>query len=538
MSNKDFRELAKEVFDSYLQFNPQTGAYIGLHEYDGKIGDSSVEAIRKEAIAYKELLDRLKNFPLEGLDSDEVLEHSIAVWGLESQIFGLEEIESYKKNPMHYAFMFSDLHGYISRNYAPFDDRIKSIVELIGKIPTELQKAEETLNASLPSVLCKYAIQFSKGYDDFFKNELLKEITNRSTNEELINEYIDKSSKAVAAFERYVEVIEMRSNENDESYKLGKEKFERMLRIQEHADFDVAKLKTIAEVELNRLRKQLDDVIKSNGFEGRISELEHQHPDESNLLEETGDMLSELVDFIREKKIVSLPDKLNCIVTEMPRYMNFGFAAMGTAGPFEKSDESFYYVNFPDKEWTNEKKEEWMTQFNYPTLTLISIHEAYPGHYAHFLNANIYSTLLSKIFMSYSYIEGWAHYSEEMMIEQGYGKGDFKIQIGMLLEALIRCCRFVVSIGIHCEQMTMEDAKQFFIKNALMADLTAQQEAERAAFDPGYLNYTLGKILLKQLREKYMNHFEGKRSLFDFHNRIVSLGAPTFDIAEKYILEK
>jgi uncharacterized protein (DUF885 family) len=253
---------------------------------------------------------------------------------------------------------------------------------------------------------------------------------------------------------------------------------------------------------------------------------------------DTADTLQELVDFIRKEDLVSLPDKLNCIVTEMPRYMNFGFAAMDTAGPYEKSDESFYYVNLPEKDWSEEKREEWMTQFNYPTLKLISIHEAFPGHYTHFLNANLNSTKLSKLFMSYSYVEGWAHYTEEMMIEQGYGGNDYKTEIGMLLEALIRCCRFIVSIGIHCEGMTIEEAKDFFVKNAYMADMTAEQEAKRGAFDPGYLNYTLGKILMKDFKKRYFETFGSERSLKDFHDSIVSLGAPTFKIAENFILSK
>ncbi|MBL8008831.1 MAG: DUF885 family protein, partial [Ignavibacteria bacterium] len=179
--------------------------------------------------------------------------------------------------------------------------------------------------------------------------------------------------------------------------------------------------------------------------------------------------------------------------------------------------------------------EEWMTQFNYPTLKLISIHEAYPGHYVHFLNANKNSAKLAKLFMSYSYVEGWAHYTEEMMIDEGYGKGDFKMKIGQLIEALIRCCRYIAAIEIHCENKSISDVKDFFVKNAYMAETTAMQEAERGAFDPGYLNYTLGKIYLKEFRKRYFSEFGNTKSLKDFHNTIVSLGAPTFDIAGKYV---
>ena len=312
-------------------------------------------------------------------------------------------------------------------------------------------------------------------------------------------------------------------------------KFLKMLKVTEHIDIPFDVLKKMGEDELKRLQDELSKVLKDNHYEGKLDRLEHDHPGEDTLIEETKNMLGELIDFIRENEIVNLPEKLNCIVVEMPKYDDFGFAAMGTAGPFEKSDESFYYVNLPDKDWDEKKKEEWLTQFNYPALSLISIHEAYPGHYTHFLNANERSTKLSKLFMSYSYVEGWAHYTEEMMIDLGFRKEDFKSRIGMLLEALIRCCRYNAAIGIHCEGMTLDEAKDHFIKNAYMTETTAMQEAERGAFDPGYLNYTLGKLYLKKLKEKYFKKFGSTRSLKDFHDQIVGLGCPTYDIAERYI---
>lgn len=326
------------------------------------------------------------------------------------------------------------------------------------------------------------------------------------------------------------------NSDTDESYRIGKDKFLKMLKIKEHIDLPLEEIKRLGLDELKRLQDELNKVMADNNFTGNLERLEHDHPSEENLISDTKNMLDELVNFIREKNLVDLPEKLNCIVTEMPKYDDFGFAAMGTAGPFEKSDESFYYVNLPDKDWDDKKKEEWMTQFNYPTLKLVSIHEAYPGHYTHFLNSNKNSTKLSKLFMSYSYVEGWAHYTEEMMIEQGYSKEDFKTKIGMLLEALIRCCRYIVAIGIHCENMSIEEAKNFFIKNAYMTETTALNEAERGTFDPGYLNYTLGKIFLKRFRDKYFDKFGAEKTLKDFHNMIVSLGAPTYRIAEAHVL--
>ncbi len=534
--NQIFKEYAKDLFKQLLELDPQKGSYLGLHEYDGKIPEVSEERISFEITTYKDQLNQLKSIDRSELSVENKYDYDVAEWGLKSVLFNLEDMQSYRFNPMTYAFMFGELHNYISRDYAPFEERIRSIVSVISSIPEALKGAEKLLEPRLPAVLCDFAISFSKGYEDFFKGELLNIIEERIDSKELIDEYKLKSEEAVSAFDRFVKFLEVASDENCKSYILGEEKFLKMLRLSEHVEIPLNELRQMGHDELKRLHDNIEALAEEHNLEGSITKIEHEHPSDETLVDETAGTLQDLVDFIRNKDLVHLPKKLNCIVTEMPRYMNFGFAAMGTAGPFEKSDESFYYVNLPEKSWDDEKKEEWMTQFNYPTLKLISIHEAFPGHYTHFLNANLYSTDLTKLFMSYSYVEGWAHYTEEMMIEQGYGSDDYKTQIGMYLEALIRCCRFIVAIGIHCDGMSIKEAKEFFLKNAYMTEVTAEQEAKRGAFDPGYLNYTLGKILLKQFKQKYFSRFGTTKSLKDFHDSIVSLGAPTFRIAEERIL--
>jgi len=536
MPDKIFEEFAEKLFTKYLEINPQQGTYLGLHEYDGKIGDITEEGVSKEITVYKELYNELNLNERSELTAINKYDHDIAKWAIEKELFELEELKFYKTNPMQYAFAFSGIEDYINREYAPFDERLRSIISLLDHVPGTLKAAEDNLEKSLPEILCRYAKTFSSNYEDFFKNKLLNVIKEKSKDKKLIEEYIVRSVKAADAFRKYGEFIDRSSSAHNESYRLGKDKFEKMLKIKEHIELPVNELKKLGLEELVRLQRELKTAIAENNFEGKLETIEHDHPAEQNLISETKSTLDELINFIRVKDLINLPEKLNCIVQEMPRYSNYGFAAMGTAGPFEKSDESYYYVNMPDNEWDDKKKEEWMTQFNYPTLKLISIHEAYPGHYTHFLNSNKYSTKLSKLFMSYSYIEGWAHYTEEMMIEQGYNSDDFKIKIGMLLEALIRCCRYISAIGIHCENMSINEAKDFFMKNAYMNEVTALQEAERGAFDPGYLNYTLGKIYLKRFREKYFAKFEGKKTLKEFHDQVVSLGAPTYRIAEQFVL--
>jgi uncharacterized protein (DUF885 family) len=322
----------------------------------------------------------------------------------------------------------------------------------------------------------------------------------------------------------------------DDNFRLGADKFQEMLSIKEHIDLPIDKIKKLGEMELHRLLNEYNELVNvaHPGLDPYI--LEEDHPSAASLVEDTKSTLNDLIEFVKEKNIIEFPEKMNCIVTEMPKYMGFGFAAMDTAGPFEKSDESYYYVNLPEKDWDERKTEEWMTLFNFPTLKMISIHEAFPGHYTHFLYSNKYANRFAKISMSYTYVEGWAHYTEEMMSDMGYDSFDPKMKLAQLIEALIRCCRYLVAVGLHTEKMTIEEAVQFFMKNAFMPETTARQEAERGAFDPGYLSYTLGKIYLKKLKQIFFEKHGKKYELKDFHKRIVSMGCPTYRMAEKYIL--
>lgn len=536
--DQKFEVFAKSLFRKVLDLDPQKASYLGFHEYDGRIIPISNESLKMQNEVCSSLLKQIDEFDRESLSSVNRFDLDTARWGLESWLFSFNEMKTYKHDPMQYVYLFSSLHGYIGRNYAPFDERFASINNVIRAVPEVLEEAAKQLDSKLPNVLCDFAISFSKGYKTFFTGELQNVINANSKNETLQSEYKELVAKAIAAIDKFIEFLKTSADAECRSNILGEQLYSRMLQVNEHIDLPVQELKVMAQQELERLQKQIKVLEERYASEESIFQIEHEHPTPESLVKDTTDTLSELVDFIRDKDIVYLPERLNCIVDEMPKYMNFGFAAMDTAGPFEKSDESYYYVNLPDADWDSEKTEEWMTQFNYPTLKLISIHEAYPGHYTHFLNANKFSTDVSKLFMSYSYVEGWAHYTEEMMLEQGYGTNDYKTEVGMLLEALIRCCRFVVSIGIHCEGMTLEEAKDFFIKNAYMAEATAEQEAKRGEFDPGYLNYTLGKILLKDFKTKYFIKFGSSKTIKDFHNAIVALGAPTFRIAEDYIMQQ
>ena len=224
---------------------------------------------------------------------------------------------------------------------------------------------------------------------------------------------------------------------------------------------------------------------------------------------------------------------------ETPAYMRYAFAAMDSPGSLEeRATESFYYVTPVEEEWSAQQREEWLSNFNYNTLRIISIHEVYPGHFVHHLHSRYGRPLplVNRVATSYAFTEGWAHYTEQMMLETDYGAGQPALRVTQLLEALVRNCRYICSLGMHTQEMTVDQATQFFMDHAYMEELPARREALRGTFDPGYLNYTLGKLMILKLREDFRKERGSDYSLRGFHDQLLSYGAPALPLLREVML--
>jgi uncharacterized protein (DUF885 family) len=535
---ENFNSFKEKFLKTYFDLHPGTASYLGLHEYDSEVPDFSKESIENSIRLFTEFQSELANIDAKEFTRLEKFDHAIIKWTIDSYLFDAEEIRSHENNPMVYTYPFGSMDMLLAKTYDTYENRIASVFKIMKKIPGVFNQATENLRKIVPTIYCDFAKRFSSGYISFFEKDLLKSIQENG-NDALLNEYNELIDSTVLAFKNYIKFIDDELIPNaDNSFPIGAEKFQKMLKYSELIDMPLAEVKKMGEKELSILKDKMNDLLIKHDLVGKLDTIDDEHPTEENLISETEDTLIELTEFIKEKDLVDVPEKLNCKVIEMPEFMNIGFAAMGTAGPFEKSDESFYYVALPGKEWEQDKKNEWLSLFNYPTLKLISIHEAFPGHYIHLMTSYEKASKVANVFMSYSFVEGWAHYTEEMMIDEGFDLDDPKVRYAQIKEALIRCCRYLVAIGLHTEGMTIDEGTEFFMKNAHMNETTARQEAERGTYDPGYINYTLGKILMKRLRDEFFKKYNGKYTLKDFHNKVISIGAPPFEIAEEYLLNE
>jgi uncharacterized protein (DUF885 family) len=332
-------------------------------------------------------------------------------------------------------------------------------------------------------------------------------------------------------------------------YALGRDKYVRLIEYGEMISASPERLLEIGLAELKRKQQVFADAAREIDPGKKpievFQEIQKDHPTAQSLIPDTARDLEMIRAFLQQHQIITLPSSVRAQVAETPQFLRAtSFASMDTPGPFEtKATEAYYYVTPVEPDWPEKQKEEWLTAFNYYTTDIVSIHEAYPGHYVQFLHLNASpATRLQKIFNSYAFVEGWAHYTEQMMVDQGFGGESnrlraAKYRLAQTDEALLRICRLCVSIKMHTQGMTVDEATRFFQDNCYYEQKPAHQEAMRGTFDPEYLYYTVGKLEILKLREDYRRQEGSKFSLRKFHDEMLQHGAPPIRLLREVMLK-
>jgi len=375
--------------------------------------------------------------------------------------------------------------------------------------------------------------------------------------QELRRNFIDANRRAVNALSDFASWLEKdKLPKATPNFALGEAKYQRWLTETELVDLQPAK---ILEIGLAKLKEEQQTfanaakIIDPNKSPAEVfKEIQKDHPGADKLIPDIAKNLDHIRGYVTEHKIVGIPPNAKAQVRETPQYDRAtSFASMDTPGPFEKkATEAFYYVTPVDPNWTEQQKEEWLTSFNYYTADVTSIHEAYPGHYVQFLRLNASSAnKIEKIFGSYAFIEGWAHYCEQMMLDQGFGgpkkppgtaeeqKRAAKYRMAQASEALLRLCRLCVSVKMHTQGMSVDEATRFFRENCYYEEKPARSEAMRGTFDYGYLNYSLGKMEILKLRDDYKAQQDAEFSLEQFHNQLLDHGMPPIRLLREILLK-
>jgi uncharacterized protein (DUF885 family) len=540
-------QLTDDFLHAYFAFFPTAASSLGLHEYDGQVTDLSSAAIERRVATLQQQRQRLEQIAPHHLERLEAFDYALLHWRIDAELWGWTEQREHTRNPMIYIFN-ATVDTYIKRNYAPLEVRAAALVRHLHQLPQTMQAARHNLVPHIPRVLIEETLNIASGLVSFLTYSVPETFGRGSDNPPLRdNPRLERDiwiacDVAVATINDFCAYLlnELLPVAHDD-FAIGAEHFRNMLRYNELVDIPLEHLLAIGEADLEKnkaaiiaIARQLDP---NCSIQEQMGAMGRNHPGADNLLDETRNLLGDLRDFLIARDLVTLPTDVPCYVEETPPYDRWAFAMMDTAGPFEQEAiESFYYITLPEADWPPEQVEGWLTRFDYATLTGMSIHEAYPGHYVHFTTARNAPTRLARVFDTYTHYESWAHYSEQMMLEQGYGNGDLHLHMAQLAEALVRNCRYICAIKMHTQGMTLEEATNFFREHAYMDEVTATKEARRGTHDPGYLSYTLGKLMLLKLLEDYKAAYGDTFSLKRFHDEYIGYGSPPIPILRSMLL--
>ena len=551
----EYEAVAEEYIKGYLGAHPLEGTALGLHEYDGKITDYSRLALDAELSRLRRFDDRLSKFDPGKLSPRQAIDLRILQAAVKKDLFEMQEMSVFDRNPMVYA-RAADVNVYIKRNFAPLEDRVRSVVAIESQIQNILIAARTNLNDVLPKPYVELAIQIAKGSADFLKKDLVAAIGNLK-DEQLRVAFHEANRRAANALNDYATWLEREKlPKASMDYALGEEKFRRFLAQTELVDLPPQK---ILEIGMDQLRAEqtafTEAAKKIDPNKSPIEvfkQIQSEHPTPQNLIPDVAKDLDKIRKYVLSQHLISIPSDVRAKVKETPQYLRAtSFASMDTPGPFEKrANEAYYYVTPTENDWPEKQKQEWLTAFNYYTSDVVSIHEAYPGHYVQFLHLNASpASKIEKIFSSYAFVEGWAHYCEKMILDEGYGsttsstpseddvKRVAKYRMAQADEALLRLCRLCVSIKMHTQNMSVDEATKFFQDNCYYEEKPARQEAMRGTYDPGYLNYTLGKLQILKLRDDYKAQEGDNFSLQKFHNEFLNHGMPPIRLLREIMLK-
>ena len=535
-----FSTIAKGILTAYWEANPASAVEYGLHRYGGRVMDLRPAALeRRVARIDRDLkaLDRQER--ARGASPGRRLELGVLRSKLLGERFRLAEFRVPREN-LGETVGALNLVEYLLKQYAPLDARLRSVAKLQAQVPGYVDVLRAITARRLAETQYEVGDMAVSGIIDSYREDLRPFLDEASP---ATRRRLERTNAAaLAALTAFRE--ELRTTYKPrvrKTFAIGRRKYEHLLWAEHLARLPIERLLEVGEGDLaaNRRAFVATAAAVAPGKEPRdaVRVLGDDHPTADALIPDTHRLLEDIRAYLVAHDVVSLPSEDRPTVIETPRFMRWATAAMNPPGPFEKvAKDAFYYVTPVEKDWPPEKQEEWLRFQNYIALRNVSVHEAYPGHFVHFLHFRYrVRSPVRKAHMSYAFTEGWAHYCEEMMVEAGFGGGDPRYRLAQLQDALLRDCRYLSSIRMHVFGWGWEDATRFFMENAFMDRLPAELEAKRGTFDPGYLNYTLGKLMIKKLRGDWMaRHPEA--GLREFHDAFLALGAPPLGLAREALL--
>ena len=520
--------------DEYLAWlheaHPTNATFDGVHLHDDLLEDLGRPAIDAQVRDLGGFARRLAAIDPARLTDVERLERPALDANIRARLFELEAVRSWERNPQCYGDLLStSLAGQILFDYAPLPERARRVLSKLRQVPRLMQAARDNIKDP-PGIFIKVGLESLRGALRFIEDDLPRAL-GALDDLHVLGDLADASTEASHAIGAYVAHLE-----NDVAprargpFRLGRERLQQKLQLEEGISLDADRLLAIAERELHATQEEFRRVasrVDAKDPFGAWARAKSEHPAAGQVVATAQEQLDELKTFIQRQDLVTLPDKADVRVAPTPRFYRWTFASMWTPGPFETRPlRAYYYITDADPAWPTDRQEEHLRDFNYGALWSISIHEVFPGHFLHYQHLRQVLAPLRKsiLFSSTAMVEGWAHYAEQMMMEAGFRRQDPSIRLGQLAESLIRLCRAIVGIRLHAEDLSVEQGVRFFRDEAYLEEGSARREAERGTFDPSYVLYSLGKLMVLKLRDDCKARQGDRFSLRVFHDSLLGNG--------------
>jgi uncharacterized protein (DUF885 family) len=541
-ADQRFMGIADRYFDGLFHFDPVRATEAGLHAYDAELPTYSRRDVVAEIARSKHALAELAGIPRKSLSGDNRLDAALLENSIRAHLLGLENIRMWEKDPDFYNSVISRaVFLLVQRDFAPLDARLRSLIARERRVPEILKSARANLT-NPPAIYTKIATVQVAGEIRFLREDLPQAIVG-AKDARLKAEFAQANQHAIEEYEKFLEYLKRDlAPRSHGSFAIGAGNYRKKLLYEEMVDMPLDRLLQIGEKALRQTQDNFEAtaalIDPQKPPAAVVAQLSQDHPDAEKLIAETQAGLEDLRNFVTSHGIVTIPSPEDPRVTETPAYMRATtFASMDSPGPFEEtSTEAFYNVTLPEPDWSAAQREEHLRAFSRNDIRVTSIHEVFPGHYTQFLWVKRAPTKVRKLLGSDTNAEGWAHYAEQMMLEQGYGEGDPKLLLCQLQEALLRLCRYIVGIRMHTRGMTLEEGIAFFEREGYQEHANAEREAMRGTSDPTYLVYTLGKLQLLKLREDYQKKVGDQFNLKEFHDRFLGFGYPPIKLIRKEML--
>jgi uncharacterized protein (DUF885 family) len=560
-ASQQWKQTADGFVQSYFAAQPFYAAQQGKHEYDGQLPDVSAHGLKREIARLHDERDQLNAVDATQLEPQERFDRAYLLTVVDRDLFYLEKTHFPITNPYWYMTDI-DPDMYLSRNYAPLNVRMKAYIKYARGIPKLASDIQANLAGPLPKTYVELGIAVFGGFVDFYKKDVAAVFA--SVNDPAMQKDLTDADNnaAIAMSNLSIHLTELRKTATD-NFALGKDVYAQMVKDTEQVDLPIEQIEAAGRADLERntaaLKAECANYLPKGTIAACVAKVSAKKPPEGTL-DAARRQLVMLREFVQKNNVVSIPNDDQALVAEAPPYNRNNAAFIQVPGPYDKGVAANYNIAPPDPKWSKAEQLQYIP--SEATLLFTSVHEVWPGHFLQFLHSNSNPDKLEALWVGYAFAEGWAHYCEEMMYEEGIGRGDPELHIGQIMDALLRDVRLLSSIGLHTEGWTVAQAEKMFREQAFQDPGNARQQAARGTYDPAYLNYTLGKLMIRKLRVDWVAKMksggaaapaaaapamtgpsmsgtsagEDQALWHDFHDKFLSYGGPPIPMVRKEMM--